>query len=134
VGILAANIQLIPGARADDGKLDVLVASPRTARDWVRLTTQVLTRRRREDAQLDRLTGRRVTINVEERDHYQVDGDTVGECNTMIAEVLPGALTLRVPQTARVITAASGVAEPGTNGEAPEPAARSGAASRRVRR
>ena len=93
VGILQANIQLIPGARADDGILDVLVASPRTARDWVRLTTQVLTRRRREDDQLDRLTGRKVTIKVEERDQYQVDGDTVGECNTMIAEVLPGALT-----------------------------------------
>ena len=98
VGILQANIQLIPGARADDGILDVLVASPRTARDWVRLTTQVLTRRRREDDQLDRLTGRKVTIKVEERDQYQVDGDTVGECNTMIAEVLPGALTLRVPR------------------------------------
>ena len=113
VGILQANIQLIPGARADDGILDVLVASPRTARDWVRLTTQVLTRRRREDDQLDRLTGRKVTIKVEERDQYQVDGDTVGECNTMIAEVLPGALTLRVPQTARVITT-SEIGGPGT--------------------
>ena len=98
VGILQANIQLIPGARADDGVLDVLVASPRTVRDWVRLTTQVLTRRRREDDQLDRLTGHKVMIKVEERDQYQVDGDTVGECNTMIAEVLPGALTLRVPR------------------------------------
>ena len=39
-----------------------------------------------------------MTIKVEERDHYQVDGDTVGECNTMTAEVLPGALTLRVPR------------------------------------
>ena len=54
-------------------------------------------------AQLDRLTGHKATIIVEERDHYQVDGDTVGECNTMIAEVLPGALTLRVPRATRVI-------------------------------
>ena len=82
VGILLANIQLIPGARADDGKLDVLVASPRTLRDWVRLTTRVLTRRRQPDNQLDRMTGRRVIITVEERDQVQLDGDTVGECNT----------------------------------------------------
>jgi diacylglycerol kinase (ATP) len=116
VGILAANIQLIPGAQADDGILDVLVASPRTVRDWVRLTTQVITRRKREDAQLDRLTGRRVTIMVEERDHYQVDGDTVGECNTMIAEVLPGALTLRVPR-ARALPA-NGMSGPGSDGRA----------------
>jgi diacylglycerol kinase family enzyme len=129
VGILAANIQLIPGARADDGLLDVLVASPRTARDWVRLTTQVLTRRRRHDDQLDRLTGRKVTITVEERDHYQVDGDTVGECNAMTAEVLPGGLILRVPQTARVITG-NGIGVAMTNGAAPDSAPPSEAKAR----
>jgi diacylglycerol kinase family enzyme/membrane-associated phospholipid phosphatase len=96
VGFLMANIQLIPGARADDGMLDVLVASPRTLRDWVRLTVRVLTRRRQPDDQLDRLTGHRVTIAVDERDQFQLDGDNVGECNTLTAEVLPGALLLRV--------------------------------------
>jgi diacylglycerol kinase family enzyme len=100
VGFLQANIQLIPGARADDGLLDVLVASPRGIRDWVRITTQVLTRQRRTDAQVDRLIGRKVTISVDGRDHFQVDGDTVGECSTMTAEVRPGALTMRVPRTA----------------------------------
>jgi diacylglycerol kinase (ATP) len=99
VGYLQANIPLIPDAKYDDGLLDVMVASPRTASDWVRLTTRVLTRQRRPDEQLDRITGRRVTITVEERDQYQLDGDTVGECGTMVAEVRPGALTLRVPRT-----------------------------------
>jgi YegS/Rv2252/BmrU family lipid kinase len=108
VGFLLANIQLIPGARADDGILDLLVASPRTFRDWVRLTTRVLTRRRQPDAQLDRLTGRRVTITVEERDQFQLDGDTVGECNTLTAEVVPGALRLRVPRPVRELTTGDG--------------------------
>jgi diacylglycerol kinase family enzyme len=39
-----------------------------------------------------------VTITVDGRDQYQMDGDTVGECSTMTAEVIPGALTLRVPR------------------------------------
>ena len=108
VGLLLANIQLIPGARADDGILDVLVASPRTLRDWVRLTTRVLTRRRQPDEQLDRLTGHRVTITVEERDQFQLDGDTVGECNTLTAEVVPGALRLRVPRPVRELTTGDG--------------------------
>ena len=108
VGFLLANIQLIPGARADDGKLDVLVASPRTLRDWVRLTTRVLTRRRQPDNQLDRLTGRRVTITVEERDQVQLDGDTVGECNRLTAEVVPGALRLRVPRQLGELTTGNG--------------------------
>jgi diacylglycerol kinase (ATP) len=108
VGFILANIQLIPGARADDGMLDVLVASPRTLRDWVRLTTRVVTRRRQPDDQLDRLTGHRVTITVEERDQVQLDGDTVGECNTMTAEVVPGALRLRVPRQLHDLTTTNG--------------------------
>ena len=83
VGFLQGNIQLIPGARADDGLLDVLVASPRGMRDWVRITTQVLTRRRRTDAQLDRLTGQQGDRSAwTAGTSYQVDGDTVGECST----------------------------------------------------
>jgi diacylglycerol kinase (ATP) len=108
VGFLMANIQLIPEARADDGKLDVLVASPRTFRDWVRLTTRVLTRRRRPDDQLDRLTGHKVTISVEERDQVQLDGDRIGECTTLTAEVIPAALRLRVPKQLSELTTSNG--------------------------
>jgi diacylglycerol kinase (ATP) len=108
VGFLLANIQLIPGARADDGLLDVFVASPRTLLDRVRLTTRVLVRRRQPDKQLETLTGRRVTITVDERDQYQLDGDTVGECKTMTAEVVPGALRLRVPRPIRELTTGNG--------------------------
>ena len=71
----------------------------------MRLTTQVLIRRHRPDDQLDRLTGRRVKITVDHPDHYQMDGDTVGECTTLVAEVQPGALLLRVPRLRREITA-----------------------------
>jgi len=120
VGFLMANIQLIPGARADDGILDVVVASPRTLRDWVRLTTRVLARRRQPDDQLDRLKGRRVTITVEERDRVQLDGDTVGECNTLTAEVVPAALRLRVPRLTN---------EPSIANSVPAQAARSGRVS-----
>lgn len=101
VGYLQANIPLIPDAKPNDGLLDLVVASPRGMSDWIRLTTKVITRQRRTDAQLDRLTGRRVQITVEEPDHYQLDGDTVGDCSTMTAEVRPGALTLRVPRATK---------------------------------
>jgi diacylglycerol kinase (ATP) len=125
VGYLQANIQLIPDAKADDGLLDVVIASPRGLRDWVRLTTQVLIRRHRPDDQLDRLTGRRVKITVDHPDRYQMDGDTVGECTSLVAEVEPGALLLRVPRLRREITAGSSatVGDPSTNGASPSPTA-----------
>jgi diacylglycerol kinase (ATP) len=123
VGYLQANIQLIPDAKADDGLLDVVIASPRGLRDWVRLTTQVLIRRHRPDDQLDRLTGRRVKITVDHPDRYQMDGDTVGECTSLVAEVQPGALLLRVPRLRREITAGSAAmaGDPSTNGTSPSP-------------
>ncbi len=130
VGLLQANIQLIPGARPDDGLLDVIVASPRTVRDWARIITQVLARRRGsdDDDALDRLVGRRVTITVEERDQYQLDGDTVGECSRLTAEVVPGALRLRVPrrpseQPAPDVEAAQPAAEPAEGAVEPAVAA-----------
>jgi YegS/Rv2252/BmrU family lipid kinase len=125
VGYLQANIQLIPDAKADDGLLDVVIASPRGLRDWVRLTTQVLIRRHRPDDQLDRLTGRRVKITVDHPDRYQMDGDTVGECTSLVAEVQPGALLLRVPRLRREITAGTSamVGDPSTNGTSPSPIA-----------
>jgi diacylglycerol kinase (ATP) len=100
VGYLQANIPLIPDAKPNDGLLDLLVASPRGVSDWIKITTRVMTRQRRTDDQLDRITGRRVRIDVEEGDQYQLDGDTVGRCTSMIAEVQPGALTLRVSPAA----------------------------------
>ena len=107
VGFLQGNLPLIPDARPDDGLLDVLIASPVTFRDWARVVTRVVTRRKRQDAQLDRFTGRKVTITVDRRDAYQLDGDTAGECRTMTAEVRPGALIVRVPREAAAPRATS---------------------------
>ncbi|SDV02577.1 lipid kinase, YegS/Rv2252/BmrU family [Microlunatus sagamiharensis] len=107
VGFLQGNLPLIPDARPDDGLLDVLIASPVTFRDWARVVTRVVTRQRRDDAQLDRYTGRKVTITVDRRDAFQLDGDTVGECRTMTAEVQPGALVVRVPRDAATPRATS---------------------------
>jgi len=122
VGLLPSGILLIPDAKPDDGLLDVLVASPRTVRDWVRLTAQVITRRERGDDQLDRLTGRRVEITVEPRDQYQLDGDTAGECATLVAEIEPGALLVRVPALQRrSLTTADTTELSATEEPAPDP-------------
>ncbi len=101
VGVVTGNIALLPEARPDDGALDVVVASPRSPRDWARLITKVVTRQNRDDDQLDRLTGSRVRISVDPPDSYQLDGDTIGLCSSMTAEIAPGALVLRVPRAIR---------------------------------
>lgn len=98
VGYLQAGIPLIPDAVPDDGLLDLLIASPRRARDWVRLTARVLTRERRTDDRLERFVARKVVIEVADPDEYQLDGDTVGAGSRLVAEIAPGALIVRRPR------------------------------------
>ncbi|WOQ17487.1 diacylglycerol kinase family protein [Raineyella sp. W15-4] len=98
VGLLQGGIQLMPDARADDGLLDLVVASPRGIRDWLSVFTRVLTRGDRTDERLRRLTGRSVEIVVDHPDRYELDGDPQGTCTRLTAEVVPGALVLRVPR------------------------------------
>lgn len=95
VGALQGNLQVFPDARPDDGILDVVVASPKSAADWGIIAGRLMTGSA-EDPRLARDRGRRVVIEAEQRVPYQIDGDTLGECRHLEAEVVPGAVTVMV--------------------------------------
>ena len=97
VGHLQANIPLLPDAEPDDGALDVVVFAPRRITQWPRLFIRVMTRRRRTDVYLERFRGQRVEIVASEDVRRQLDGDAIGSGRTIIAEVQPGVLVVRVP-------------------------------------
>ena len=97
VGTLAGNIVLIPGAKPDDGMLDVYIASPHRFTQWVRVFLRLLTRRRQNGDRVDQWRGRRVEVALERPDNYQLDGDVVGELRRLVAEIQPQALSVRVP-------------------------------------
>lgn len=98
VGSLQGGIQLFPHASAMDGKLDVVIASPRRLVDWAPMLAKVLTRRPQDEGLVDELAGRSVRIEVAERMPYELDGDTVGTARVFEAEVVPGALQLMLPR------------------------------------
>jgi diacylglycerol kinase family enzyme len=97
VGHLQANIPLLPDAEPDDGTLDVVVIAPRRITQWPRLFVRVVTRRRRTDVYLERFRGQRVEIVASEDVRRQLDGDAIGSGRTIIAEVQPSVLVVRVP-------------------------------------
>lgn len=97
VGALQANITLIPGAEPDDGLLDVLVASPRRVKHWLHLMARIVSRRGQPDDRVTHLTGRSVTVELAHPDRFQIDGDAGGTCTTLKAEIVPGALIIKVP-------------------------------------
>jgi diacylglycerol kinase (ATP) len=97
VGELAGNLTLIPHASPDDGKLDVYVASPRRLVHWLRVVLRLLTLRPRRDDRVDQWQGRQVEVRLRHPDPYQLDGDVIGDCRSLRAEVAPKALTICVP-------------------------------------
>jgi diacylglycerol kinase (ATP) len=97
VGQLAGNLTLIPGASADDGRLDVYVASPRRAIHWLRVLLRLITLRPRRDDRVDQWQAQRVDVRLRHPDPYQLDGDVIGDCRNLRAEVAAKALTVCVP-------------------------------------
>ena len=97
VGKLPGGLVLMPDAQADDGRLDVYVASPLRVTHWLKLALRVVTRRGQRDDQVDSWQGGRVELQLRRPEAYQLDGDVVGEGRRLVAEVRPGALTVCVP-------------------------------------
>ncbi len=98
VGDLRGNVTLIPGANPGDGLLDLYIASPHVFRHWIKLALRLITRRPKRDDQVDQLTGTKATLKIHgRRENYQLDGDVIGECSVLTAQVRPAALTICVP-------------------------------------
>ncbi|HYP46674.1 MAG TPA: diacylglycerol kinase family protein [Propionibacteriaceae bacterium] len=97
VGKLQGGINLIADADVADGLLNVYVASPQQLSHWLRVLLRMITRRPQKDDRVDQRTGRTVTISIEGQDDYQLDGDVIGKCRFMRAEIAPSALNIRVP-------------------------------------
>jgi diacylglycerol kinase (ATP) len=97
VGGIPPNLELIPGAEYDDGLLDVMVASPRRLRDWLKIIVRLIIRRQRRDDALELRRGKRVELVLKQPDSYQLDGDVAGEFTRMTAEIVPGALQVVLP-------------------------------------
>lgn len=95
VGELRPGVALLPGADASDGRLDVVAASPRHARDVLRMMAGTLAGSRRGRG-LDRYRGHRVEVTTASPVPCQVDGDVLGDVTRLSAEVLPGALRIQV--------------------------------------
>ena len=98
VGYLTAGIPLLPDATIDDGVLDVVLVSPRRFVSWVPLVWRVMSKGKRTDEALDRMTGRKVSIRAAHDTPRQVDGDPVGAGKELHAECIHGRLLVRVPR------------------------------------
>ena len=98
VGTLIGGLELLPESAPDDGTLEVLVFDPTTSRDYVRSSWGVLRGHSNEgDPARTLLRGRRVVVTTHRARPRQIDGDLIDDGHGFVVRVMPGALTVRVP-------------------------------------
>src|SRR5919202_7038179 len=94
-GELTGGVRLMPEAKIDDGRLDVVVVAPRGVVGWMTVTGAVLSRSRFGHPVVEHFTCRRIEVRAEKPLHVQLDGDPAGMARVLRAEVQPGALVVR---------------------------------------
>lgn len=113
VGALQGGVQLLPAAQPDDGLLDVVVLTPRSLRDWVRLALHVVRRRHWDvPAVLERRQARRIEVVLSRPQPRQLDGEPIEPGTTLEMIVDPRAAVVRVPAGSAAAKAESADAEP----------------------
>ncbi len=98
VGFLQAGLPLIPDAAIDDGQLDVVLLYPRRFLSWLPLAVRVLTRNKRTDETITRMTGREVVVRTSGDAPRQLDGDLIPSGRELRATCVHGRLLVRVPR------------------------------------
>jgi diacylglycerol kinase family enzyme len=101
-GALPGGFAVMPDARLDDGRLDVVVLAPAGLPGWAGVGYRVVLGSRRDDRQLERFRATTVEINAEGAElPRQLDGEVVETSRSLSVRVLPGALLVRVPPAGR---------------------------------
>ncbi len=98
VGFLQAGMPLLPDAALDDGVLDVVLLHPKRFLSWVPLAARVLSKGKRVDDTIGRLTGQSVTIRAASDTPRQLDGDSIGPGRELRMVCIHGRLLVRVPR------------------------------------
>jgi YegS/Rv2252/BmrU family lipid kinase len=98
VGFLQAGMPLLPDATIDDGVLDVVVLHPERVLSWLPLVARVLSKGKRTDEALGRLTGQTVVVRASADTPRQLDGDAIGPGRELRMHCIHGRLLVRVPR------------------------------------
>ncbi|WP_437022854.1 diacylglycerol kinase family protein [Streptomyces bungoensis] len=104
IGTVQGGVTLLPDARADDGRLDLLILDPRGFGGWLSALWTLLrggTTTSREGgeggAPVEFFTFRRAEFTFDAELPRELDGDPVTAGRQLTAEVRPGALTVLLP-------------------------------------
>jgi YegS/Rv2252/BmrU family lipid kinase len=94
--VLSGRITLAPGGRPDDGQLDVVVYTPRTVGQALRVAARMLRGRFPDDGLIHFYRGRHVHVTTQPARRAQADGELLAP-GDLDATILPRAAAVLVP-------------------------------------
>ena len=97
VGWLRGGLPLLPDAKPDDGMLDAVVITALGWAAWALLAVHILMRRRRTQ-RVKRFQFRRLQVQLEHQQPWELDGEVMGTTHQLVVAAQPGRLLLRVPR------------------------------------
>ena len=95
-GLIPGGIDFIPQAMIDDGMLDVVVMSPRSAIGWLAMYWKIVLKHKRNLPVMTYYRSGKITIRCTEPMPTQVDGDPTGAATKVTVQIAPGSLLVRV--------------------------------------
>ena len=95
-GLLPGGIDFVPGALIDDGVLDVVVISPRSAIGWAAMATKVLFQHKTHLPVIDFYRSQKLIIRTVMPVETQIDGDPSGPATCVKISVENKAVLVRV--------------------------------------
>jgi YegS/Rv2252/BmrU family lipid kinase len=99
LGRVQGDVPVVPGARADDGRLDVAVIRARTLGDWIQVASRLLFGGRWGQVRVEIFRARHVDVRGTVRHPVEHDGDVGPPLDRLVVEIAPAALTMCLPDS-----------------------------------
>ncbi|MUK00555.1 diacylglycerol kinase family lipid kinase [Vibrio cholerae] len=98
-GKIMGGLEIFPGAKIDDGLMDLMTVAPKGRLGWLAVVGKLVTRGKSKgkDPSLEYFQCRTAEVTLREPMEVQLDGDPLGKATHMAFEVKPDSLRLRMP-------------------------------------
>jgi YegS/Rv2252/BmrU family lipid kinase len=98
LGRIQGGVQVVRGARPDDGLLDVAIIRARSLTDWLQVVARVMANGRWGDVRVETFRARTVEVRSKLSHPIEYDGDLAPPLDRLLVEVDPAALIVCVPR------------------------------------
>ncbi len=96
-GKIMGGLEIFPGAKIDDGLMDLMTVAPTGKFGWLAVLGNLFTRGKSKDPSLEYFQCRTAEVTLQEPLEVQLDGDPLGKAQHLFFEIKPYSLQLRMP-------------------------------------